>query len=178
MDNLAEFRLENGKIAKISFLSRKDKVTELQSFINKLITEKTYILMDKKTTIKEEKKWKKEQLEAFKKKQGYLLVARVDGKIAGTSGAMRGRFKERDNVCLGIGLAKEYRRIGLGKALLGLNITLAKKRLKPKNIYLNVLAPNKPAQGLYKKLGFKQIAVFPKWIKHKGEYVDYLFMRL
>ena len=125
----------------------------------------------------QERKFIADQLEARKKKDGYLLVARVDGKIAGTSHAKRERGKERNNISLGIALAKRYRGIGLGEALLAMNIAIARK-MKPKNIFLSTFAANARAVGLYKKLGFRKFAVFPKWILHNGKYIDSVLMKL
>jgi RimJ/RimL family protein N-acetyltransferase len=170
--------LEDGRTACIDFLSKKDNVRELQGFLNALVAEKTYITYDEKITLREEIEWKKKRLREFRKGEGYNLVGRIDGKIAGLSGAHRDRCKARDNICLGISIGKHYRRIGLGEAILRLNISLARKMLKPRNIYLSVFAPNKPAVSLYKKLGFRKFAVYPKWLLHNGRYVDHVFMRL
>jgi ribosomal protein S18 acetylase RimI-like enzyme len=83
---------------------------------------------------KEEEEWKESELESQRKKQGYLLVARVGGKIAATSGAKRERGKGSDNILLGIAVAKKYRGLHLGEKLLRLNIKLAKKKLKARNV--------------------------------------------
>jgi RimJ/RimL family protein N-acetyltransferase len=171
-------KLKDGRIATISFLSEKDSVRELQHFINGLIIENTYLLYDRKVTLKEEEEWKTDHISAFRKRNAYLVVARIDGKIAGTTGAGKKRDKGRGNVWLGIALAKGYRGIGLGETMLRMNVSIAKRFLKPRNIFLSVLAPNKPARSLYRKLGFREFAVFPKWILHNGRYVDHVFMKL
>lgn len=170
--------LKDGRKAAISFLSKKDSARELQSFINAFVSEGSYLLYDRKTSLKDERKWIAGKLADFRKGDGQVLIARVDGKIAGTCDARREAFKGRDNVCLGIAIASGFRGIGLGEALLRLNIETTKARQKPRNIYLSVQAPNKPARALYRKLGFREFAVFPKWLKQDGQYVDHVFMRL
>jgi ribosomal protein S18 acetylase RimI-like enzyme len=170
--------LKDGRTATISFISERDGVRELNDFINALVEEKAKIIYDRKVTMNEEKEWKKAKLAEFRKGESQLLIARVDGKIAGTTEARKGRFKETGNVSLGLAIAKPYRGIGLGEALLRVNIGLAKKMMKPRNIFLSVLASNKPAKSLYKKLGFRKFASFPKWVRHKGEYVDHEFMKM
>ncbi len=175
MDRL---KLKDGSVAEVSFLSEKDSTRELNTFINKLIDEKTFIMMDKRASMKEEAEWKKGELSKFRKKQGYILVARIGGKIVGTCGGHKEFGKGSGNVVLGIAIAKESRGIGLGEKFLRLNIAVARKRLRPRNIYLDVFGPNKIARGLYEKLGFREFARYPKWLKHKGKYVDKIVMRL
>lgn len=175
---LAEIKLKDGRIAKAAFLSKKDGAKELMSFINAIIEEDTYLHFDKKVTLKQEEEWKGTELKKFRENEGYVLIARVDGKIVGSSGASREAGKGRGNVVIGISIAKPFRRLGLGERLFELNIKTAKERLKPRNIYLWVMGPNKPARALYKKLGFKEMAVFPKWMLHKGRYIDQIFMKL
>ena len=175
-----EVKLRDGRIAKLAYLGGEDSTEELLNMINDLIQEKACILYDKKFTLEEEEKWKQGRLEEFKKQNGYVIIARVDGKIAGSTGCKRGDFKEKGNVCLGVVVAKPYRGLGLGEALLRLNIEAAHDFFgeEPKNIYLSVFATNKSAAALYRKLGFKEFATLPKWLFHKGEYVDHIFMKL
>ena len=170
--------LKDGRIAIISFISEKDPVRELNGFINSLVREGAKIIYDRKVTMEEEREWKKAKLAELRKGESFLLVARVDGKLAGTSEARRGRFKEKDNVSLGLAIAGPYRGIGLGEALLRANIGLAKRMMRPRNIFLSVLASNKPAKSLYRKLGFRKFASFPGWVRHGGEYVDHEFLIL
>jgi RimJ/RimL family protein N-acetyltransferase len=173
-----EILLADGRTATVSFLAAKDDVGELRGFINAFVDEKAYILADRKFTLKQEAAWKQDTLASQRKGGKYVLVARIGGKIAGTTEGRREPFKARSNVTLGLAIAKPYRRIGLGEALLRLNIETAKKMMKPKTIWLSILAPNKPARALYHKVGFREFAVFPKWLLHDGKYVDHVFMRL
>lgn len=59
-------------------------------------------------------------------------------------------------------------------------IKLAKKELKPKPriIRLSVFANNKPAIGLYRKIGFKKVASVPKQLQYKGRLIDEIIMLL
>ncbi|MBN1170198.1 GNAT family N-acetyltransferase [Candidatus Micrarchaeota archaeon] len=173
-----KIKLKDGRVATVEFIGKNDNAGDHMKFINGLIEEKAYILFDRKVTFKEETGWVKTNVEGQKKKERFLLVARVNGKIAGNSSAIRGTMKERNNVSVGIALAKEFRSIGLGEKLLKLNIKYAKKMFRPKNIYLTVFAANKRAHGLYKKAGFREIAVLPKWISHYGKYIDLIVMKL
>jgi len=68
--------------------------------------------------------------------------------------------------------------ICLGKFLMAEALKLAKKELrpKPKVFRLSVFASNKPAIGLYRKLGFKKVARIPKQLQYKGKLVDEIVM--
>ncbi len=172
--------LKDGRMAEASFIREKDSTREFLGFINALISEKAYVNYERKFTLEQEEQWKKDRIAEQKRKDGYMLVARVDGRLAGSSGAARDSHKGKNNICLGIAIGKGYRRVGLGEGLLKLNIRTAKRffRPKPKNIYLSVLEPNKPAYSLYTKLGFKEFARFRRWLLHRGRYVDHIFMKL
>jgi ribosomal protein S18 acetylase RimI-like enzyme len=166
-------KLRDGRTVEISFLSKTDSARGFMDYINDLVEEDAKIHFDHKVSLKEEKKWKADSLSSMKKNDGYALVAKVDGRIAGVSGANRERLRGRGNVFLGISVAKPFRRIGLGEALLGANIATAKTFFKPKAeiIYLSVFGNNKPAISLYHKLGFRIFAAFPKWLPYKGRRV-------
>ncbi len=175
---IAYIQLKDGREAEISFLSKKDSTKELNRFINALVEEEAPIIIGSNVSLKEEEKWKKKEIEGSKRGERFVLVARVNGKLAGTSGAYRDRGKSKENVALGIALAEKYRGAGLGPKLLALTIKLAEKFFRPRNIYLSVLACNKPAYSMYKKLGFKEFARFPKWVIQRGRYVDTIYMKL
>ena len=56
---------------------------------------------------------------------------------------------------------------------------VGKGKAPAKNIYLTVIADNKPAIALYNKVGFiKIIGRYPKWFRHKGKYLDSLTLLL
>jgi RimJ/RimL family protein N-acetyltransferase len=173
-----DVRLKDGRIATVSFLSGKDSARELQRFINAFVTERTFLGYDKRFSLKEEEAFKKTQLSLRRKREGHLIIARVGGALAGSTGARREKFKGRHNVSLGIAIAKPFRGIGLGEALLRANIRETERSLKPKNVFLSVLAPNERARKLYRKLGFRKFAVFPEWMLHQGKFVNHIFMRL
>ncbi|HSB47726.1 MAG TPA: GNAT family N-acetyltransferase [Candidatus Bilamarchaeum sp.] len=175
---LKKIALKDGRIAAVSFLSQKDGAKELNDFINSLVSENAKIIYDRRVTLEEEKGWKKAKLSEFNKGESFILVARVGGKIAGTSEARKGRFKEDENVSLGLAIAKPYRGIGLGEALLRANVENARKAWRPRNMFLSVLANNRPAKSLYRKVGFRKFASFPKWVRHKGKFVDHEWMKL
>jgi hypothetical protein len=68
--------------------------------------------------------------------------------------------------------------MGLGKALAKLLIRIAKRDKRIKIISLGVFATNEKAINLYKKLGFRRVAVLPKRFKYKGRCIDEIRMDL
>ena len=175
-------KIFNGKKIKIRQLSKSDlrNAKKFQDFINSLIGEEAKILMKNNKTLKEERKWLEGKIKDIKSRKEVFLVAEGDNKIIGTIGI--GLRRERENHVgeFGITIRKGYRGIGLGKHLMGEILKLAKKELKPKPkiIRLSVYSNNKPAIGLYKKMGFKKVAIIPKQIQYKGRLIDEVIMLL
>ncbi len=162
---------------KIRQIRKSDSAKTFLDFISELIDEDVFIQVDKKPTLRWEKNWLKAMKKSIKEKEAVWLGAWVGKKLVATTQARRGLWNERNNSGLGITVLKKYRGIGLGEKMLRRIINLTKKKLKPKNIYLSVAAPNKPALTLYKKLGFKTFAKFPNLAK-KEKYFDVLYMIL
>ncbi|MDI6602634.1 MAG: GNAT family N-acetyltransferase [Patescibacteria group bacterium] len=175
-----KLKIFNGREIKIKELSRKDlrNVRKFRDFINSLIDENAQILMNKRFSLSEERKWLEEQLRKIKNRKTVFLAAEYNNTVIGTTGIdlLIGRQSHIGN--FGITIRKDYRRISLGSYLLDKIIKLAKKVLKPqpKIIRLNVFSTNKPAIKLYKKYGFKIVAKIPKQIEFKGKLVNQLIM--
>ena len=172
-------KIDFGKI-KIKTLSQNDlkKAKEFQEHINSLIEEEAMILLDQKQTLKEEQEWLKNELKNIKRKIQVMLIAQDGNKIVGISEIKLKRGKESHVGELGISVRKEYRGRGLGKKLMAEILKSAKKELKPKIkiVRLSVFPENKIAQNLYKKFGFKKVAVIPKQLQHQKELVDEIVM--
>jgi RimJ/RimL family protein N-acetyltransferase len=173
-----KFRLKDGRIVDVVPLNSSVSVKALQRYINAIIDEDLYMIMNKRTTYSEEKWWRGDALEKMKKGQGINLVALAGERVVASFGANKDRGKGSCNVLMGASVAKDFRRGGLGEFMLSLLIKQASQKFKPKNIYLSVAGPNKPARSLYEKVGFRKMAVFPKWLKHDGKYVDQVWMVL
>lgn len=163
---------------KIRKMKKNESVEELLEFINELVKEDTYLNINEIITYEEEKKYLQDTLKSMKKGDSVELVAEIEGKIVGRAGAKKGRGRQRENVAVGIVIKKNFRGKGFGKKLFKEIIVAAKEKLNPKNIYLEVLAPNEVAISLYEKLGFKEIARLKSWSKYRDEYVDNIIMVL
>lgn len=175
-----KFKLKNGETVEIKPLDRTITAPQFKSYFNKIISEKpeTFLYKDIWVSSKQQNKWLADQRENIRKREEVMLAATSGNKVVGMSEADRDHYRHRDKVMLSVSVTKAFRGLGLGKKLLAEIIKLAKKKLKPKIIYLTVTAGNKPAYKLYKKLGFKKIATIPNWIKVRRKYRNVVYMRL
>jgi len=171
---------DNKIIIRKLFLRDVKNAKKFQDFINSLILEEAKISINKEKTLREEKQWLVEKLKAIKNRKEVFLVAECGNKIIGSTGIDLGKWREAHVGNFGITIKKGYRGIGLGKYLIYEILKLAKKELrpKPKVIKLSVFPNNKPAMGLYKKVGFKEVARIPKQIQYKGKLLGEVIMLL
>ncbi len=169
----------NKKEIKIRRLEDKDlkDVSKFLDYINSLIEEGAKIFIKNKKTIKEEREYLKEKLKNIKNKKDIVLIAKHNEKIIGMAHVGLLAEKQDHIGTFGIGVIKEYRGFGIGLHLSNKVINLAKKELKNlKFIQLNAFSNNKPAINLYKKIGFKIVAVLPKQVQDKKKLVDEIVM--
>ena len=118
------------------------------------------------------------KVKGARKKERFSICAYHQGKLIANVAARRDRYKQKDNVCLGVAILKGFRGAGLGRILLSEIIKYTKKNIKCKNIYLTVYDNNTRAKKLYESRGFKEIAKLPNWINHFGKYQDEIIMIL
>lgn len=175
-------KIFGNKKIKVRKFSKTDlrNVKEFQDFINSLVEEDAQIIIIKKVSLKEEKDYLKNQLKQIRKRRKIVLLAEANKKIVGSTAVSLGIGRQEHVGSLGISVRKEYRGMGLGSYLMKEIIKLAKKELKPKPkiIRLSVLPTNKPAINLYKKLGFKKVALVPKQMEYKGKLENEIIMLL
>jgi len=171
-----------GKLIKIRAFSQRDlrNVKKFQNFINSLISEDAKILLNSKKSKKEERAWLKDKIKNVARKKEVALTAEHNRKVIANTGIDLDLFRKSHIGNFGISIREGYRGIGLGKYLMAEIIKLAKKELKPrpKIIRLSVFSNNKPAISLYRKMGFRKVAVIPKQYQYKGRFVDEIIMLL
>jgi ribosomal protein S18 acetylase RimI-like enzyme len=170
--------LKDGREVEIVPLSAKVPAKWLLEYINALIGEDVYLSNDTRFTLKQEEEWKKDTLGRIRKGEKLYISAIYGKRIVGGCTAIRGAGRTRGNVMLGIAISRDFRRVGLGERMMEEIISLAKKKFKPKNICLSVAAPNKSAQKLYRKLGFVEMARFPRWVEKGGRHYEVIWMIL
>ncbi len=170
--------LHDGTIVDIEPLTGKEDIREFQRFINTLTREKTYLLVDKPVTFKEEQQWFRTQVKEQRKGQLIYLKALRDGRLIAGCVAKPDFGRNHGNINLGIAIAKQWRGKGLGHLLLEELILQTEEKWHPKNIYLHVISENKIALRLYQSLGFEIIAQLPDWFEYNKKYLDEYFLIL
>lgn len=108
------------------------------------------------------------------------IIAVVDGKIAGTAGidAVGNKYKIKHRAEFGIGIAKEFWGLGLGRALTEACIECAKEAGYTQ-LELDVVSDNASAISLYKKVGFVEYGRNPKGFNSRiSGYQELIYMKL
>lgn len=175
-------KIFGGKKINIRLLAASDlkNAKKFQEFINSFIPEQALISFDRTVSLKEERDFLKGTLRQIKKHKQVVLVAECDKKVIGLTDIEKKERRTSHVGGFGIAICAGFRGIGLGKYLAEEVIRLAKKEIKPrlKIIRLEVFTTNKPAISLYKKIGFKRVAMIPKALQYKGKLVGEYVMLL
>ena len=125
-----------------------------------------------------------EEVEFIRRKQddprGLMLLAFVDGQLAGTCSFAavnnRNRNRNRHRCAVGIALYQKFWGMGIGTALLGEILDMAKSA-GYEQAELEAVSANAPAAALYRKFGFETTGTVPRAFRYgDGTYADFLFM--
>ncbi len=143
-------------------LHQDENAQTFAEYINEIIAENAFIHLDTPVSADDEKAWLQKIFYDSQHGNAGLFIAEENGKPIGISHWEKGDQRESGNVIVGITIAQHHRGHGLGRELFNACIQDA-QRHKPKNIWLKVVAGNTPAIRLYESLGFKRVAVLPKW---------------
>ena len=170
---MAGYRLKNGK----QLIVRRASVGDAEVIVdtvNQVASEEAYLLWDKTPyNVEVERKY---IAKANETGNALILVAEVDGRVMGVGELKIGEFrKNRHTAELGITLLKEFRRLGVGSALMEEMIRWAKEKQLEK-ICLSVFSTNGSAIALYRKFGFEVEAVRKKQFKTEKGYVNEILM--
>jgi putative acetyltransferase len=150
------------------------RAKDYAEYINSIIDEDDYILMNKKATAKEEREWVKKNIKAYGRGE-FTIVAECGGKIISVAEFRKHPWRMNHVASMGIAIKKGYRSIGVGSEMMKLLIEKA-RLMKCKMLRLTVLSTNKRAIGLYKKFGLKEVARIPKQIQRRGKLIPEVLM--
>ncbi len=161
-----------------TFIIREMRLSDAESILDlmKSLAEERIYLLREADEIPESVEEERQLLKMYQEKNRRMLVAVMDGKIVGTADCRLGNIrKSRHTASFGIAVRKEYRGIGIGRALLETIISWAVEK-GAKKLWLSVFSTNKTAISLYKKLGFEVECVRKGQFIVDGEYVDEVVM--
>lgn len=171
--------LKNGKVVTIRMAGKKDADGLLQT-ISKYIMESDHLLTsidEFNPTIRDQKNW----IETLNgQRNSLLLIATFEKKIIGNID-LKGetRKKTRHNAILGIGILKNWQRLGLGEILMQCAIDWARQTLTLETLWLHVFANHAAAISLYKKVGFEETSLLKDFVKNAdNSYTDNIIMKL
>jgi ribosomal protein S18 acetylase RimI-like enzyme len=109
---------------------------------------------------------------------GFLLVADAGG-IVGALSVEGGRFRKVRHVGeVGVSVAREWRRKGVGRHLMEAAIEAARTSRELTRLSLRVFASNTAAVGLYESLGFEVEGRRPRHLRVRGRDDDLILMGL
>lgn len=157
---------------------KQEDVTEMLSFINEISKEETYIrLQGEQLTMDEEVRYVDDFIRRIGEGSAVKLLAFNGETLIGVSDVYLKDKIEKHIGVFGITIRKEWRGKGIGQELMKKTIAEATQKIKGlKIIELGVFANNPIAKKMYEKMGFVEYGRLPKGIKHRGEFVDHLYM--
>lgn len=153
-------------------------VQDLLSFMNVLSKEQTYIrLQGEELTMDEEIRYIDDFIRRVREKKAIKLLAFNGKELIGVADVYLKDKIENHIGVFGITIKKEWRGKGIGRKLMKQTLNEAIKSINGlKIIELGVFANNPIAKKMYEKMGFVEYGKLPKGIRHKGEFVDHLYM--
>lgn len=162
---IREFSIQGRKV--VFRYPKKSDFEDTLKHINSLVEEKAYLVVQKKQTRAQQRKWFEDAFKNLRKGDEIKICVEVGGRFAGTSEVHRKKGDAHRHVgTLGIALGSGFRDIGIGTELIRTLENLARKDMKIKVLRLSYLAPNERAKHLYEKLGFKEIGRVPMGVAH------------
>lgn len=147
-------------------------VKQLKDYINSLVAEDALIKINERQSLKAECAWLKDILKRIRKNKLHKFVAEYNGEIIGNVELRKEKWRKSHIAEIGISVKKNYRRLGVATILMKTILEIGKKDKEIKLMYLSAYTPNKAAQKLYKKLGFKKVAVLKNRGQYKGKFTD------
>lgn len=174
----SEHILKDNSLLKIRQANIED-AEEIRSVVKEYVEESEHIPYEDNEfnpSLEDEKKW----IQSFDAPNSLLLLAEINEKVIGNI-SINGMSRKMMNhtACIGIGMLKEYRGLGIGSKLFESALRWAKENELVEILWLETYSTNKAGMNLYKKYGFTEIGRHPDFVKVSAtEYVDNVIMTL
>jgi len=158
---------------------KRDDTEILLDYINTLSQEQTYIMYQgRQLTYDAEDRYIENFMRDVEMGNAVKILAFHGDTLVGVADATRSTYETEPHICtFGIMLKKEWRGKGIGSVLMDKTLEAVSTHMAGISIIrLGVFSNNPIADRMYRKKGFIQYGVLPKGLKHKGDYVDHIFM--
>jgi hypothetical protein len=165
------YRTKDGKRIAVRRVTRRD-IDGVARLWQALADERRYIPTER-VTVEQKNRWAK----SIDDRGVLWALAEIEGELAGSLSLARHRDSEKTKHLrnLAIGVAREYRGMGVGTALMDYAIRWARQR-KLKKIVLSVFSTNRKAIALYEKFGLATEGTRKSQFLIDGKYVDEIMM--
>ena len=150
----------------------------LCDYINALSQEKTFILFQgEEITLEFEQAYLDSQLEKISNGSLVQLFATAGDQIIGVSEVGMKNRVESHIGDFGISIAREWRGLGIGSALMQAVLNEAQAHLPTlKIVTLSAFANNETAIRMSQRFGFQEHGRLPRGIVHHGQHIDHIYM--
>jgi RimJ/RimL family protein N-acetyltransferase len=149
---------------------------KIKDYFNSLVDEDAPIAVNEKITLKEERSKLDEILKNIRMGKSHVLIAELNKKIVSTFSLTKERGRMSHVAGIGMGVDKDYRRLGIASIMMNRILEIGKKDKSIKVIYLETYEFNHNAQKLCRKFGFKKVAKLKNRIRIGGKLGDIFVM--
>jgi RimJ/RimL family protein N-acetyltransferase len=165
------YRGEDGRRIVVRRVTRRD-IGGIVRLWQAVADERRYIATDR-VTVEQKNRW----IRSLHDRGVLWVLAEMEGELVGSLSLARHRDSEKTKHVrdLAMGVAREYRGLGVGTALVDYAVRWARQR-KVKKIVLSVFSTNRKAISLYEKFGFATEGTRKEQFLIHGKYVDEIMM--
>jgi len=167
---MKQYLLKNGQTITVKE-AKEDDAEAIKNVVNSVASEKYYVVPERSR-----EDWD-EAIREVKKRKGLIIVTQLDEKTVGMAHLVRGKFEKNKHVgFLGISILKEFRKIGIGTAMMQYIMEWARRQKGLEKVSLTVFSTNEAAINLYHTFGFQIEGMSKRQYKIEGKYIDETIM--
>lgn len=160
-------------------LPRRSDAQDLRFFINTLIDEGARIMLQRRVSLVEERRWLERLFKSMREGKEFYICIDIGGRVVGTLSMRRDHAPPTasDHVAtLGFGLLKPYRRHGIMAAAIPRALAFGKEVWGLEIITSSYAADNEASARLHRKLGFRAHGQLPGGMRYGGLYMDHILV--
>ncbi len=167
---MKQYLLKNGRKFTVRE-ANEDDAEAIKNVVNSVASEKYYVVPERSR-----EDWD-EAIREVKNRKGLIIVTQLDEKTVGMAHLVRGKFEKNKHVgFLGISILKEFRKIGIGTAMMKYIMEWARRQKGLEKVSLTVFSTNEAAINLYRTFGFQIEGMSKRQYKIEGKYIDETIM--